>query len=602
MSRVIAPTSIDANLEHLLREIDENITQLPEFQRDWIWDDQRIRSLIASISQGYPMGAIMRLNYGTASMKFKYRTIEGAKDKGIIPAHLILDGQQRITSIYNSAYSRKPVITRNDNGKEIHRFYYLDINECLNPNTDRIDAVISVPENRKIMLKPGSGIVDLNLRRLEYEYEMFPLNIIFDSSAREDWADGYKEYHGNTAEYKHKFKQFRSEVIDTIIGYKLPVITLDASTPKEAVCKVFENVNTGGVTLTVFELVTASFAADDFNLRADWEKCRAIITGSENTSGFDLMSSVDEVSFLTAVTLYSSYMKPGVPTACTKRDVLNLSLVDYLKSREAVLEGYIRAKKFLLSQCIFFRKNLPYSPQVTILAAICAVLTREDLSRPGTAAILTKWFWCGVLGEMYGNLTHSSYTNDIEDVTAAIRGERSLNRTVNSAFFSATRLITLKTRGSAAYKGVMALLYRSNCMDFLSGAAVNARSVINDTSEIRHIFPKAYCKDKMYPSEKYDSIINKTPLLPITQKLMDKSAPSVYSTKIILEASISREEFRKRVESNLIDYDAFISDDFNAYFIDRAKRLLRLIEQAMGKPITDKDSAQTIAVYGESLA
>lgn len=59
-------------------------------------------------------------------------------------------------------------------------------------------------------------------------------------------------------------------VIPTI-QYKIPVILLGKETPKEAVCQVFENVNTGGVSLTVFELVTAIFAMDDFELRKDWE-------------------------------------------------------------------------------------------------------------------------------------------------------------------------------------------------------------------------------------------------------------------------------------------------------------------------------------------
>ena len=113
MSRVIAPTSIDAELEQLLREIDEGKTQLPEFQRSWIWDDDRIRGIIASISQGYPMGVIMRLNYNP-SMKFKCRIIEGAENTGNTPLFLILDGQQRLTSIYCSAYSHKPVSVRND--------------------------------------------------------------------------------------------------------------------------------------------------------------------------------------------------------------------------------------------------------------------------------------------------------------------------------------------------------------------------------------------------------------------------------------------------------------------------------------------------------
>ena len=110
-------------------------------------------------------------------------------------------------------------------------------------------------------------VLDLSTRELEYEHEMFPLNIVFDSGAREDWADGYKEFHGYSKEYMEKYKQFRTDVLDTITGYKLPVITLGKETPREAVCKVFENVNTGGVPLTVFELVTATFATYEFDLQ-----------------------------------------------------------------------------------------------------------------------------------------------------------------------------------------------------------------------------------------------------------------------------------------------------------------------------------------------
>jgi len=46
--------------------------QLPEFQRDWTWNDNRIQGILASLSQGYPMGAIMRLEYGNNDVLFKY--------------------------------------------------------------------------------------------------------------------------------------------------------------------------------------------------------------------------------------------------------------------------------------------------------------------------------------------------------------------------------------------------------------------------------------------------------------------------------------------------------------------------------------------------
>ena len=601
MTRVIAPTSIDADIEQLLREVDDNTTQLPEFQRNWIWDDLRIRALIASISQGYPMGVIMRLEYGD-NLRFQYRTIEGAENMNKKPSFLILDGQQRMTSIYCAAYSSRPVVIHDNRDRELRRYYYLDINKCLDPNAERIEAVISVPEDRKLRGRLGEAPKDLSSRELEYQHEMFPLNIIFDGNLREDWADGYKDAHNNTTEYREKYKRFRSEVLDTIVGYKLPVITLLKNTPKEAVCKVFENVNTGGVTLTVFELVTASFAADEFNLRADWEKCRDIIRGRTSGINTDLMDDVDEVAFLTAITLYVAYENGKTIIAPMNKHILNLPLKDYKASRDAVLEGYEMARNFLFSQCVFRKKHIPYAPQVTILATICAIIGRTQFNKGSTKSLLSRWFWCGVLGEMYGNLTFSSYTNDIEDIPAAIAGNSSKMRTINSAFFSATRLITLTSGTGAAYKGIIALMFKSGCRDLVDGSIMDVVLSMSETPDIHHIFPKAYCEDQHIPKSRYNSVINKTPLLASSNRLIGKNPPDVYSRIIVQSTGTIEDEFRKRVESNFIDYDLFIADDFEAYFIDRAKKLLRLIEQVMGKPITDKDSAQTIGLYGASLA
>ena len=603
MSGVIAPSSHDFDIKTLLEDIDAGTIQLPEFQRGWTWDNDRIRALIASITESYPMGAVMLLERSEESIKFKYRTIEGAEDTGKTPTFLILDGQQRLTSIYAAAYSDKPVATKNDKGKAMKCYYYLDIDRCLDPDTDQIDAVISVPESRIIKANFDRDIVlDLSSRELEYQHGMFPLNIIFDSNEREDWADGYKDFHGNTPEYKNKYKRFRSEVLDTITGYKLPVIILDKTTPKEAVCKVFENVNTGGVVLTVFELVTASFAAEDFNLRADWEQCRDIIRGKNSQVNTDIMNNVDEVAFLTAITLYSSYIKPNAKTSCTKKDVLNLSLADYKANRDSILEGYETARSFLLSQCVFRQRDLPYSAQITPLAVICAAIGRAKFSKPEVTSILTRWFWCGVFGEMYGGSTDTRYVYDVEDVTAEISGTRTLNRTVNASFFQASRLLSMQTRNSAAYKGIMALLYHKACRDFVTDTIMDVVKSMDETPDIHHIFPEAYCKKAALPREKWNSIINKTPLLASSNRFIGGAAPSVYSARIMQSASIDTAEFKKRIESNLIKYEAFIADDFNAYFIDRAKKLLRLIEQVTGKPVTDKDSPQTIELYGESLA
>ena len=162
---IISPNSSDTNLSVLLADVASAKIQLPEFQRSWTWDDNRIRGIIASLSQGYPMGAIMRLQYGNPDIKFKYRTITGVKTQNVEPEFLILDGQQRLTSIFQAIYSDEPVITKTEKNKEIKRFYYLSMEDCLDDSIDRFDAVISIPEDRKIKENFDRDIkLDLSIR------------------------------------------------------------------------------------------------------------------------------------------------------------------------------------------------------------------------------------------------------------------------------------------------------------------------------------------------------------------------------------------------------------------------------------------------------
>ena len=606
---IISPQSLDTNLSQLLEEVNTGKTQLPEFQRDWTWDDNRIRGILASLSQGYPMGAIMRLQYGNPDIKFKYRTIQGVGEKEVIPDFLVLDGQQRLTSIYQATYSQKPVATKTDKGKEIERYYYLSMEKCMDENEDRLDAVIAVPPDRKTKENFDRDIkLDLSNQDKEYEQKMFPVNIVFDSNALMKWQFGYMMHYSGQNEAVKLLEDFQREVITTIISYKLPVITLSKETPREAVCKVFENVNTGGVPLTVFELVTATYATREFNLRDDWKVCKKQIRGIDDTLRTDLLDGIDETTFLTAVALYTSYVdkqagKIGA-VSCKKKDVLNLTFESYVANRDQVLLGFRIARDFLLKyQYVFRQRDLPYSTQLIPLTAICAFLGKSKCNEANTIAILSRWYWCGILGEMYGGANETRYANDIEDVVDEVLQRPSQSRTVNSAFFSATRLLTLQTRLSAAYKGIMALLYKAKCRDFMNDTTIDIVNSMLEAPDIHHIFPEAYCEKMGIKQQRYNSIVNKTPILPATNRSIGGNAPSEY-IKIILKKvnNLTEEELKARIESHCINYDALVSDDFDTYFIDRAKKLLNLIESAMGKPVADRSAEITIEQFGASLA
>ena len=140
---IAPPESHDTPLKTLLESVDSGALQLPEFQRSWTWDDERIRNIIASLSQGYPMGALMQLECG-GDVKLKYRAFEGTDvQDDVKAAFLVLGGRQRLTSLCRSLFSKKVVATVDARKQPLERYYYLDIRKCLEPDEDRLDAIES---------------------------------------------------------------------------------------------------------------------------------------------------------------------------------------------------------------------------------------------------------------------------------------------------------------------------------------------------------------------------------------------------------------------------------------------------------------------------
>lgn len=608
---ITAPKSYDTLLSDLLREVDRGELQLPEFQRNWTWDDERIVNIIASLTQGYPMGALMQLECG-GDFKLKYRAFEGTGSVVAEPDNLVLDGQQRLTSLYCSLYAKDPVKTKNIRGQSIMRYYYLDMRKCLDEDCDRADAVISVPgdpEHNPKQITEDIGrtvVLDLTTREKEIEQLIFPANLLFDSDGRSEWFEQLAMRYGfNSEEYK-LWKRFQEDIVDTVKGYKVPVITLLKETPREAVCKVFENVNTGGVSLTVFELVTASFATYDFDLRGSWDNYvqPKVLGGEDGSVVTDLMEGVDATAFLTSMTLFTTFKKKMTGdgyTRCKKKDVLALGFDDYKNNLDELVEGFCMAREFLVGERIFRMRDLPYTTQIVPLAATCAYIGRKVFSAVSTKNVLRRWLWCGIFGEMYGGANETRYANDIEDLVDEIEGRPSQQRTVNAAYFQATRLLGLQTRNSAAYKGVMALVFRENALDFIDGEQMTNVKAISTPPDIHHIFPQAYCKRIGLPRQRWNSIVNKTPLIGKTNRTIGGVSPSKYLPKVKTEGQIDDAELRARIESHLIDFDLLQADDFDAYFIDRAKKLLDAIERAMGKAVPDRDSEETIKRFGEAL-
>lgn len=586
----------DRALTDLMKAVASGAAQLPDFQRGWVWDDGRIKALILSVIHNFPVGAAMFLEYGNKSIHFKHKPIEGSDaSTGIVPDELILDGQQRLTSLYNALYSKNPVRTKTDKGKEIDRFYYLDIEKAIDPCADE-DVVISIPSTRQLTSDFGRKVeLDLSARQNEFQQKMFPLNIILDSGEEQKWQNEYYAYYNYDPAVIRQFTKLFSKIIMPTQKYAVPVILLDKDTPKEAVCQVFENVNTGGVSLTVFELVTAIFAMDDFPLRKDWEDRKAKYFSGE------LLNIVTATDFLTALTLLSSFKKGGT-VSCKKKDVLALQLQFYQKYADDLCKGFSAADKLLQEERIFSSRDLPYSTQLIPLAAICTVLMDGNKIYTTTIKNMVKqWYWCGVFGELYGSANESRYANDITQVIKWITDGGDLPKSITDFFFNPTRLLGLQSRQSAAYKGIMALILKNHARDFISGAEMDFSTYSNEKIDIHHIFPKDYCVGKKYDRAKWNSIVNKTPISASSNREIGGVAPSTYLGKLEKKGSVLPSDLDGYVETHWINHSLLRNDEFQNFIVDRAKKLLSAIEAVTGRTISGKDSDEVQQEFGAAL-
>lgn len=601
-------------LTELLIDCDRGRMQLPDFQRSWVWDEERIKSLIASISRSFPVGALMALETG-GEVNFKPRPVEGApaEAKAAIPKSLLLDGQQRMTSMYQVTMRNKVVETVTSKSKKVKRWFYIDIIKALDSAIDRDEAVVGVPEDRIVRSDFGRDVaMDLSTPAKEYASLMYPLTQVFDWDR---WQDGFDQHWpgDDGQEKRDTFRSFKREVLANFKEYHVPVISLDSSTSKEAVCVVFEKVNTGGKALDAFELVTASYAAEGHELRKDWfgddnhigrhrrfvEELR--LAGSDA----GIIAEVSNTDFLQAISLfYTREMRREAERAGksgkdlpavigNRKALLNLPLSAYKRYEKQVEHGFKQAAKFLHMQHIYRVFDLPYQSQIVPLAANIADIGAA-WEHEGNREKLVRWYWNGVFGELYGSSVESRIARDFLEVPPWLQGGQEPS-TVSDVIFRADRLKTMRMRLSAAYKGMNALLMKEGAKDFRSGQKFDHTVFFGENVDIHHIFPQDWCKKKGIKPAVFDSIINKTPLSFRTNRIIGGVAPSEYLAGLERgdkqNPAIDRERLNHYLLTHLVNPSLLRSDAFESFMGDRQRQLLSLIEKATGKSAYTGDVA-----------
>ncbi len=204
-----------------------------------------------------------------------------------------------------------------------------------------------------------------------------------------------------------------------------------------------------------------------------------------------------------------------------------------------------------------------------------------------------------MLGELYGGSIETRFARDLADVPAWL-DDGPEPKSVTDANFSPNRLLTLRSRNSAAYKGLFALVLRDGCQDFRSGETIDVTRFLDENVDIHHIFPQAWCQGRV-DSQRMDSFVNKTAISARTNRIISGNAPSVYVEKLQASAGISEDRMDDILASHVIDPLALRLDDFDAFFQDRSEQLLKRIESAMGKAVVRDAQEADVAGYGERV-
>ena len=567
--------------------------QLPDFQRGYKWEDERIRQLLVTVLRGHPMGAVMLLKTGNTQVRFKPRAIEGvALSAGTDARFLLLDGQQRLTSLTQALSGDGVVSTKDSRGKLLDRRYLVHMTTALS-DPHRIDeAVVSIPGDGVVRTNFGREVeLDLRTQDDQRSQGYFPLHLLYG-----DYMSWILEL-----ENRELGKQFHERFIKPAATYDIPAIVLDEDTDKAAVATVFEKVNIGGLPLNVFELLTAVFAGDadhfartgeDFRLNDDWRDTQAV------WSAHSVLGAVESTDFLQALTMLvtrernladASERPPAI--SAKREDVLKLTLADYLKWRDPLRDAFKWAATFLIDRHVFAQRDIPYPKQLVPLAAIKVVLG-QDADLIAVKDRLIRWFWCGVLGELYGGAIDTRFARDIEMVPAwALDESKPVPRTVQDANFIESRLLSLRTRNAAAYKGLAALVLGHGARDWMEDKALDKPQYVDLAVDIHHVFPQKWCLDNGIDDERRESIVNKTTISARTNRVIGGVAPSSYLGTIESRARIDGARLDELLAGHLIAAEHLRADDFDAYFDARREALCRLVETATGKAVQRDVSA-----------
>ena len=571
-------TTPSYSLIDLFSRAERGELQLPDFQRDYIWDVDRVRTLITSVLRGYPIGSFLALDTRNSPVRFKPRPLAGLDVGSIEPGLLLLDGQQRLTSLYH-AFKREGVIPTVDyRGESIQRRFFVDVRAAVASDPMPDEAVFAVDTQGRVRSHFGPEIEGgITSREDMLRHGVIPVSLLMWKQANDLLVDM-----AANEELREPVKLFQNEVLRWLPAYDVPVIRVDRSTSRVGVGQIFAHANSAGVQMDVFELLTAMFANEDpdFVLADHWAKVERTLR--EHPA----LDDIGRIEFFRALALLIT-SRNGHATG-HRGDILTISLKDYLSHVDEMTAAFVKAAEFLTQRCILGSDQVPYASQLVPLATILARLAEHPGVLEGEQARdhLNRWFWSGVFGELYGAHAPTIRAGlDVQEVTPWVLGETEAEpRTVADAEFRESRLLSAN-EDSGVYRGLFALLMARGARDWRTGKAFDEETVAELRPRFHTVFPPVYLQRMGVDARASESVLNRTPMGRRTDVVIENNEPRRYLPRLQSKSLLDDADFDAVIEGHEMHPQYLLTSNWEAFEADRRNRFVGMIEYAMDKPV-----------------
>lgn len=591
-------------VEKLINNIEDGVYVIPHFQRDFEWRPRMVCDLIESILQNYFSGLLLFWQLDPEKVEEEeWNPIQGTDTKPN-PREIILDGQQRISSLYYAFYNPNKIFPET---KSYYYLFHLNIVNILNNNFD--DSVISryhkthkiwddIEKDKKNWIKKG----EIPLAILSARDPKNTSIKYIDSNEFYDWSVEFIKEKKSKKEIPNEVNPNTiGTIFKKILAYNFVYFTLSKERDPIDVCNIFTRINQKGMRLTTFDLMNAFLYPKKVSLRKDlWENLN-------NDALKDVDRKMDEYLLKTISLFKQNY--------CSSKYIYNLIPEKIIKKRtsvgmieEILVKDGDEFKKLWDNACKFCEKAreklmntglrdfgaikkdfIPNTTMVPELGAILWLLNKANIdpNEKNFNEKLHQWYWPTVLSEEYSGSSDSVMGKDFRDWSGFLKN--GVDFDINSRVIEARKNLDLRNtkKGSARYNAVLCLLALLGAKDFLRGQTVGSVDFSNQKINDHHIFPSKVKgldseKNKLFNAHK-NSILNRTLILDETNQKIQNKKPSIYVAE--LKKLLGNENtLKKFMESHLISNVAFEcmkTDDFDNFIKEREKTITEYVNKVL---------------------